>query len=519
MELLLNYYDIVFLGIFILPARIDSLNLPSKEDMMERRFKIIHWLTVIALITLVVMQGHWLANQYIYTLKQYEEELFRKTVDVVIQDMELRKHSPHKDLYTITSWKMEVERGHPTTSNLDVNWSLYAYVIDKNKVTAIDSLSMQQIDSLCATVGHGIKKYRFDIKAPHGEYDVHDALERFKVNKLNPFCTEQFDSLLQSNGLKALHINTEMTDSIIWKPEKVGYTSVWKPVMEVTYPIDVLAKEQVRVTYELGLSPILGRMLGTLMGSIILSILLISCIVYQTKTIFKQRRIEELRKDFIKTMIHELKRPVSTLKLCISFMKNDKLMQDRQMKDDIIHSSQNELDNLSSYFSKLRDLTYGDLEEIPLNLQTFNLKELVEDCIDKQNLPVDRKVNINAYFDDGNSEMFADKMHISNIFCNLLENAIKYSEGETTIRIKCDSMDDKYRIEVEDDGFGIPLAECKYVFDKYFRSTSIAAKNIPGIGLGLCYVKLLVSAHKGTISLESIWGSGSKFIIEIPKKQ
>jgi len=486
---------------------------------MEKRLKIIHWLTVIALITLVGMQGYWLVNQYIYTLKQYEEELFRKTIDLMAQNMESRKHTPNKDLYTITSWKMEVERGHPTTSNLDVNWSLYAYVIDKNRIMSADSLSIQQIDSLCAMVNAGIKKYSFNIKAPHGEYDVHDALERFKTNKLSPFSAERFDSLLQSRGIKVLLVKTEAADSLIWKPQKVGYSSVWNPVAEVTYPIDILAKEQVRVTYKLGLTPILGQMLGTLMGSIILTFLLIFCLIYQTRTIFKQRRIEELRKDFIKTMIHELKRPVSTLKLCISFMKNDKLMLDKQMKEDIIHSSQNELDNLSSYFSKLRDLTYGDLEEIPLNLQTFSLKELVEDCIDKQNLPVDRNINISACFDDDNSEMFADKMHISNIFCNLLENAIKYSEGETFIRINCCSVGNKYQVEVEDNGFGIPLVECKYVFDKYFRSASITAKNIPGIGLGLCYVKLLVSAHKGTIFLQSTWGSGSKFIIEIPKKQ
>jgi len=236
-------------------------------------------------------------------------------------------------------------------------------------------------------------------------------------------------------------------------------------------------------------------------------------------TIFKQRKIEELRKDFIKTMIHELKRPVSTLKLCISFMKNDKMMQDKQMKEDIIYSSQNELDNLSSYFSKLRDLTYGDMEEIPLNLSTFNLKELIAECIDKINLPMDRKINISTYFDQNDSEIRADKMHISNIICNLLENAVKYSEKETSININCYSVKDRYRIEVEDNGIGIPPAECKYVFDKYFRSSVIIDKNIPGMGLGLSYVKLLVTAHNGKISLKSNLGEGSKFIIEIPKKQ
>jgi two-component system phosphate regulon sensor histidine kinase PhoR len=319
--------------------------------------------------------------------------------------------------------------------------------------------------------------------------------------------------------MKQLSIRTETTDSILWNPQKINYTSIGKPIMEVIYPFDILGKEQVRITYELGISPILGRMLESLIGSILLSFLLIFCLIYQTKTIFKQQRVDELRKDFIKTMIHELKRPVATLKMCISFMKNDKMMTDEVMKEDIIHSSTNELDNLSSYFSKLRDLTYGDLEEIPLNVSTFSFKEAVDECIDKQNLPTDRQINIKTHFDADNTDIMADRMHIVNIFCNLLENAVKYSEGETAILIDCHSAGDKYRIEVSDNGFGIPSDEHALVFEKYFRSANVEDRNIPGIGLGLCYVKLLLAAHKGTILLESKLGEGSKFTIEIPKKQ
>ncbi|MDH6353960.1 two-component system phosphate regulon sensor histidine kinase PhoR [Dysgonomonas sp. PH5-45] len=339
------------------------------------------------------------------------------------------------------------------------------------------------------------------------------------IGSLCPFNTERFDSLLLKQGIKVLSIKTEVTDSMVWNSHKISYTSIWNPTMEVTYPFNILQKEQVRVTYKLGWSPILGKMFESLLCSIVLSLFLTFCLIYQIRTIFKQQRIDELRKDFIKTMIHELKRPVATLKMCISFMKNNKMMQDKTMKEDIIRSSQNELDNLSSYFSKLRDLTYGDMEEIPLNLSTFNIKRLIEECIEKQNLPADRQITITVCFDNDNVEITADRMHVINIICNLLENAIKYSQGETSVRIDCHSVGDKYVIEVSDNGFGISTAESPYVFNKFFRSANIVDKNIPGIGLGLSYVKLLVIAHRGRISLESSLGSGSKFIIEIPRKQ
>ena len=97
-------------------------------------------------------------------------------------------------------------------------------------------------------------------------------------------------------------------------------------------------------------------MMNLLFLSIVLSVFLISCLVAQIATIQKQRKVEELRQDFIHTMIHELKRPISTLKMCISFMRNDKLMEDKESKEAVLTNSHHKLNNLSSYFSKLRDL-------------------------------------------------------------------------------------------------------------------------------------------------------------------
>jgi two-component system phosphate regulon sensor histidine kinase PhoR len=485
---------------------------------MEKRIKIIYWLTIIALIALVAIQGYWLFNQYIYTLEQYENELFQKSIEAGQKDKEVRRALQDKRYELITPWKMSAKRNNSDAPIPQLEWILYTYVIDKNTVNIDNSILMQAIDSLSDN-GRGVTKYTFNITNPHREYDIHEVHDRFHVNLLSPFQTERFDSLLQTEGIKALSIKTETTDSMIWTPQKISYTSIWNPTMEVTYPYNILQKEQVRITYRLGGSPILMRMFKSLFFSFILSLLLILCLIYQIKTIFKQQRIDDLRKNFLKTMIHELKRPVATLKMCISFMKNDKMMQDKTMKEDILRNSQNELDNLSSYFSKLRDLTYGDMEEIPLNLSTFQIQKLVNECIEKQNLPADRQIQITTHFDDDTTEITADRMHIINIICNLLENAIKYSESETSIRISGYSVRDKYRIEVSDNGFGISPAELPHVFDKFFRSQGVTGKNIPGIGLGLCYVKLLVIAHKGEIFVESTLGTGSKFTIEISKKQ
>ena len=120
---------------------------------------------------------------------------------------------------------------------------------------------------------------------------------------------------------------------------------------------------------------------------------------------------------------------------------------------------------------------------------------------------------------DGDLMIRADRMHLANIVCNLLENAIKYSREAVTIRIDYRMREDgMVQITVADNGIGIAKADQRYVFDKFYRSESAKDKAIPGIGLGLSYVKLLVEAHGGSISLDSTEGEGTTFTIVIPQR-
>ncbi len=120
---------------------------------------------------------------------------------------------------------------------------------------------------------------------------------------------------------------------------------------------------------------------------------------------------------------------------------------------------------------------------------------------------------------DGDLKIRADRMHLANIICNLLENAIKYSREAVTIRMDYQQREDgMVQISVADNGIGIAKADQRYVFDKFYRSESAKDQAIPGIGLGLSYVKLLVEAHGGTITFESTEGHGTTFTITIPQR-
>ena len=213
-----------------------------------------------------------------------------------------------------------------------------------------------------------------------------------------------------------------------------------------------------------------------------------------------------IRLEFLHTIIHKLKRPISTLKMCVSFMGNERVMQDGESKQKILNSSYNELDNLTSYFSKLREITFSDTEEIPLVKSRFALRGLMEECIGRQNVPSDKEVRTEIVA-ERDLEIWADRMHLANIVRNLLENAIKYSVETVTIRIDYQMREDgTVQITVADNDIGIAKVDQRFVFDKFYCSESAKDKAIPGIGLGLSHVKLLVEAQGGSISLDSTEG-------------
>ena len=493
---------------------------------MERRFKFIYGLTICAIVAYCFVQGYWLYSRYQLSLEEYKSELYNTIIACAEEDIATRKTLPYPPRFygnrlrktseikgndAVETWRYEVF-ALDTLQYVPKGTDAHTYLLDY-----IASLH----DSIPAELPKGLEYFVFtcDSKGHEdmGTSQLVEALNRFTVDHQHPFQKELLDSILRSRGIVAQSITTTKADTMVWQPSMQTDGSIWQPVMKVSYPYDIFEGQQVVVTTAISVSPVIRRMAYTLLITVLLSLFLIFCLVYQILTIRKQRHVEAIRQEFLHTMIHELKRPISTLKMCVSFMGNERMMQDGESKQKILSSSYNELDNLTSYFSKLRDITFSDSTEIPLVKSRFSLRSLMEECIGKQNVPSDKDVKMEIVAGD-DLEIRADRMHLANIVCNLLENAIKYSREAVTIRIDYQQRTDGLlQITVADNGIGIVKADQRYVFDKFYRSESAKDQAIPGIGLGLSYVRLLVEAHGGTITFESIEGKGTTFTILIPQ--
>lgn len=485
---------------------------------MEKRIKILHWLTISAIVAFCLMQCYWLYSRYTYTLESHEEELYRTVLDVMQEEREIRKSVKRPDINILTSTRISASSQPGSSGILSTVFDIYVIDLNKIDVSQMNATDIKDIINLYETQKpDGIVHHNFEINDKPSDPNEYDALERFTVDVRKPFRLQTLDSLLRDRGLTVDEIVMEKADTMVWFPSKAGHESILLPKISVTYPYDIFEGETVTVTLSVGLSPVIAKMMDLLIFSLVLSALLITCLVAQIATIRKQRKLEELRQDFIHTMIHELKRPISTLKMCVSYMRNDKLMEDKESKETIITDSSNELDNLSSYFSKLRDLTFNDAAEIPLTLSAFNLCDTISDCIAKLTIPSGKKAEISIMSEDV-VMLTADRMHIGNIISNLLENSVKYSGESVRIDVGYrEEGNDTICITVKDNGIGISKADMRFIYDKFFRSRRASDRDIPGMGLGLAYVKQLVLAHRGSIDMESEEGVGTVFTIKLPQ--
>ncbi|MDE5749410.1 MAG: HAMP domain-containing histidine kinase, partial [Duncaniella sp.] len=209
-------------------------------------------------------------------------------------------------------------------------------------------------------------------------------------------------------------------------------------------------------------------------------------------------------------------RPLSTLKMCVSGLDNPRMMADADGRHELLADTRDALDTLSAYFSKMRDITFNDVTQIPLNISDIDLSALATRVRQTAPNPTHKRVNIVVDIPEGLT-VHADPSHMYNILSNLVENAIKYSSDEVSVTISASETPDGVAITVTDNGIGIPASDLGHIFNRFYRGRA-SAGDVPGIGLGLTYVRLLTEAHGGTGEGKSTHGRGTCFTINLPQR-
>ncbi len=246
-------------------------------------------------------------------------------------------------------------------------------------------------------------------------------------------------------------------------------------------------------------------------------LLVILFFVYTLFVILKQKRLSEIQKDFINNMTHEFKTPISTIAVSAEVLKNPDIIRQPERLLNYTAIIEKENARLKHQVERVLQMAKLDKEDIGLKKESVDLHQIIHETIQNTALPLQEKQgNIVCQLNADNPKIEADRLHLSNVLYNLIDNAIKYCKDSPEIVIRTSQIKNDILLEVEDNGLGIAKENHKKVFQKFYRVPTGNVHDVKGFGLGLHYVKSIISAHKGTIKLESDLGAGSVFKISLP---
>lgn len=262
---------------------------------------------------------------------------------------------------------------------------------------------------------------------------------------------------------------------------------------------------------------LMGQMSDLLIISISLILIIIFSFTYTVLTIYRQKRISEMKNDFINNMTHEFKTPISTISLACQALKDVDVAKSEALYDSYIGVIGEENQRLGAMAEKILQSAVLDKKQLELKKEWFDLHEVITDVVNKIGIQVQIKDgSITTEFSADPSNIYADKVHITNVFNNLLDNANKYTPQKPLIKVSTQNVNTGILVSVEDNGIGISKKNQKKIFDKLYRVPMGNLHDFKGFGLGLSYVKAIVEYHKGSVRLESELRKGTKFDVFLP---
>lgn len=239
--------------------------------------------------------------------------------------------------------------------------------------------------------------------------------------------------------------------------------------------------------------------------------------VYTLLAILKQKRLSEIQKDFINNMTHEFKTPIATIAISSEVLKNPGISKepDRLLKYATV--IENESNRLKQQVERVLQMAQLDEKKIELHTERFDVNDLLKEAVQNCALALSgNRGNIELKLNGAQHTIVGDKLHLTNVINNLIDNAVKYNSNEPQIVVRTYNKKNMFCIEVEDNGMGIAPENHNKIFERFYRVPTGNVHNVKGFGLGLNYVKLIVKAHKGSINLDSTLGKGTIFKIFLP---
>lgn len=435
----------------------------------------------------------------------------------VFEDMDvvIKKDSINGSISITTSKSRSLKAGNHTmrTRTLIGNSHNPLKDVKDTLVTINDSLILTGFPEIGNHMGGKIEQLQKLSKQIAFEYKGWESGRHIDEKQLKKLLKEE---LLEKEIPIGFNFAINPGDSILKPTIKTTNLPRWYKVN--MFPNDVFRKNLELAVYFPDRNLFIGRTTTQLLGlSVLFTLIIFLTFLLSIFLIIRQKKISEMKSDFINNMTHEFKTPIATISIATDSISNDKVINDAEKVRFFTGMIKKENLRMNEQVERILQIARLDRKEFEFNFKAVNVHELIEEAIAGISLQVEKKGGrIDTKLEAVNPVVTTDPVHFTNLIYNLLDNANKYSPDEPFITVSTTNCPKGIHLSVEDNGIGMSKSVQSRIFDKFYRLTSGNIHTIKGFGLGLSYVKAILEANNGSIKVYSEPGKGSRFVVFVP---
>ena len=454
--------------------------------------------------------------------QRYLEEDLKRDESYYLQN----NQDPQEIAQTITQQKLQIKDANGNILQID---QLHSF---SQKFEPLSSLDKKQTSNNIISTSQDLQKTLMRRLKYQNALMQEVLVNILNTANLKPI-QERVDFKKLNNYLKSEFINNGLNLPFIFfvinKDGKTVYQSgeiKKEPIASdiityVLFPNDPPSKLNYLKVYFPTKGDYISSSVTFIVPSVLFSLILLVTFIFTIYIVFRQKRLSEMKNDFINNMTHELKTPVSTISLAAQMLKDSDITKSPDVFKHISGVINDETKRLGFLVEKVLQMSLFERQKAAFKLKEVDANDLVSSVANTFVLKVEKydgSLDIDLQATD--SSIYVDEMHITNVLFNLMDNAVKYRRPEVPLTLMVRTWNDnngKLLISVEDNGIGIKKEYLKKVFDRFFRVPTGNVHDVKGFGLGLAYVRKIIEDHKGTIRAEMGPGNvGTKFIITLP---
>ena len=249
----------------------------------------------------------------------------------------------------------------------------------------------------------------------------------------------------------------------------------------------------------------------------IVTLIVFGFFAYSVWVILKQKKLSEMKNDFIGNMTHELKTPISTIALSSEVISDPGIINEPDRLREYARIIRSENERLRTQVERVLQLATLDKDQLELKRERVDMHHIVQEVAEHFKLPLqERNVRLDLELNATNATVLGDKVHLNNALANLLDNALKYGPDDSRIRLRTRSKGGELLVTFQDHGIGIRKEDLKHIFERFYRVHTGNVHTVKGFGLGLHYVQQIAHAHGGGVNVSSELGKGSVFTLSLP---